>query len=186
MDTEAVYFLDLQTSLEKESLNGLSLRMFQGSLMPTVEKISEQSSPRWMNSGMAFRGEYSMQSSLEHPSVVVESSLSEVLEASAPLTYFLTIKQIESLLQRSADRNKKLPRDLDEAYRSQIHILSNMLVSDATMQQDLRPKDTETMEKLTHSTPGVQAMLFVRRLLPSEYERLQGFPPNWTAIDTEQ
>ena len=29
-------------------------------------------------------------------------------------------------------------------------------------------------------------MLFVRRMLPSECEKLQGFPQSWTETDTEQ
>jgi hypothetical protein len=46
-------------------------------------------------------------------------------------------------------------------------------------------KDSETMAKLTPLTQEEAQMLFVRRLLPSEYEKLQGFPENWTATDIE-
>ena len=51
--------------------------------------------------------------------------------------------------------------------------------------QDHKEKVTETMEKLILSTPEEARMLYVRRMLPSEYETLQGFPKGWTDIDSE-
>lgn len=79
-----------------------------------------------------------------------------------------------------------LPEPLIQAYQKQISILSSMQVLDGKQPQDLKQKDTGTMEKPTLLTQEEVQMLYVRRMLPSEYERLQGFPENWTLIDSEQ
>ena len=79
-----------------------------------------------------------------------------------------------------------LPEPLIQAYQKQISILSNMQVSDEKQPQVLKQKDIETMEKPIPLTQEEVQMLYVRRMLPSEYERLQGFPENWTLIDSEQ
>lgn len=79
-----------------------------------------------------------------------------------------------------------LPEPLIQAYQKQISILSNMQVSDEKQPQVLKQKDIETMEKPIPLTQEEAQMLYVRRMLPSEYERLQGFPENWTLIDSEQ
>ena len=138
-----------------------------------------------MNSGMAFRGEYWMQNTLEHPNAVAESTLSEVLEASAPPRYFLNQEQLQSLLERASARKTSLPQQYKTALTAQISMLSNMPQLAESIQQDRKPKATEMMEKATPSTPEEVPTLFVRRLTPSECERLQGFPPGWTEIETE-
>ena len=72
-----------------------------------------------------------------------------------------------------------------KAYQQQISFLSNMQALAEEQVPGHKEKATETMEKLILSTPEGTRMLYVRRMLPSECERLQGFPKDWTAIDTE-
>lgn len=79
-----------------------------------------------------------------------------------------------------------LPEPLIQAYQKQISILSSMQVLDEKQLRDLKQKGTEMTEKPTPLTQEEVQMLYVRRMLPSEYERLQGFPENWTLIDSEQ
>nr|AAB95337.1 EaeI methyltransferase beta subunit [Klebsiella aerogenes] len=176
----------MQNSSKKENLNGLLLKMFPDCSTATMDKTSKLSSIRWSNSGMAFRGEYWMQNTLEHPSVEEECTLSQVLETCAPLESFLNPEQLESLINRAKERGQMLPEPLIQAYQKQISILSSMQVLDEKQPQDLKQKDTGTTEKPTHLTQEEVQMLYVRRMLPSEYERLQGFPENWTLIDSEQ
>ena len=73
-----------------------------------------------------------------------------------------------------------------KAYQSQISFLSSMRALAEEQVQDRKEKVTEMMEKLILSTPEEARMLFVRRMLPSECEVLQGFPKGWTEIDGEQ
>ena len=139
-----------------------------------------------MNSGMVLHGEFWMQNSLEHPKDVVVHTLSQVLEPSAPVKYFLSKAQIQSLMRRATERGTSLPPALMKAYQAQISFLSNMQESDANLLQVPKEKVTEMMEKRILSTPEETRMLFVRRMLPSECEKLQGFPEGWTEIGTER
>jgi len=186
MVIEVDYSSDFQNSSKKNCLNGWYSKMFPDCSTATVEKISKFSYRRWMNSGMVFRGEFWMQNTLEHPSGAEGSSLSEVLEISAPPEYFLNVDELNSLLKRAEARSKPMEADLENAMMAQVSILSNMPQLDENPQQDHKEKDTEVTEKPTHSTQEDPQTLYVRRMMASEYEKLQGFPEGWTRIDTEQ
>lgn len=172
-----------QNLSEKEDLTGLSLKMFPAYSIATKELTSESFLKRWMNSGMVYRGEFLTLNTLEHHNEDVECILSQVMETCAPLESFLTIEQIQSLISRAEARGQTLHPKLEKAYRDQMSLLSNMQALDESTQQDHKPKDTETTGKHTHSTPEEAQTLYVRRMLPTEYEKLQGFPENWTQID---
>ena len=73
----------------------------------------------WETDG-ALLGEYSMLNIGECPSVAVESTLSQILEATVPEKYFLSAKACEGILRRAERRGKKLPPMLEEALRQQI------------------------------------------------------------------
>ncbi len=126
-----------------------------------------------------------MQNTLEHPSEEEECTLSEVLETCAPLESFLSKEQLDSLISRAEEREQILPEPLMQAYQKQISILSSMQVLDEKLPLVHKQRDIEMMEKPIPSIQEEVQMLYVRRMLPSEYERLQGFPENWTLIDSE-
>jgi len=159
--------------------------MFQDFSAAKTGKISEASFARWMNSGMVWRGEYSMQNTLEHPNVVAECSLSQVIDHHAPLKYFLTTPELQSLLQRAKVRKKALPIDLETAIQKQISTLSKMPQLEEYIHLARKHADIAVMEKLGHLIREGELMLSVRRLLPSEYEKLQGFPEGWTDLDIQ-
>lgn len=175
-----------QPSSKRVALSGLFSRMFQGSSTATTGKISEPSSVNWANSGMAYRGEYSMQNTLEHPSDVVECTLSEVMETSAPLTSSLSLEQVSLFIERLLERKISVPPTFLQALENQASLLSNTPQSGGNTQRAQRQKDSEATAKHTHSTVEEAQTFYVRRMLPSEAERLQGFPTNWTLVDTEQ
>ena len=181
------YFSDSQTSsvVPEISLDGWLSKMFQAYSTAIKARISKFSLQRWMNSGTVFRGEYWMQNTLEHPKDVDESTLWQVLERSAPLRYFLSPEELRSLLGRASAREKPLPSDMELAYKHQISTLSNLLASDESTQRVRKLKDLETTAKPIPLTPEVRRTLSVRRMTPSECERLQGFPAGWTELDTE-
>ena len=78
-----------------------------------------------------------------------------------------------------------MPPELLQKIKSQITTLSNMPELDESLQRAHKQKDIETMEKRILATPEEAPMLYVRRMLPLEYERLQGFPEDWTQTDGE-
>ena len=51
----------------------------------------------------------------ESPNVVVESTLSSILEENAPETYYLSAKACAGILRRAERRGKELPQMLKEA-----------------------------------------------------------------------
>lgn len=185
MEREAACFTHSQNLQVITNQNGLFLRMSLVFSTAIRGLISKFSSKRWINSGMAFRGEYLMQNTLEHHKDDEELILSQVLETSAPLKYFLSPRELKSLLNRAKAKGKTLPPEMERAYLEQISILSNMRELEESPLPDRRQKATEMTEKHTHSTQGEPQMVYVRRMMPLEYERLQGFPEGWTEIDTE-
>ena len=177
--------MHLQNSSKRGVLRGSFLKMFPGYSTATVEKISERSSGAWMNSGMAFRGECWMLNTLEHHSDVVVSILSQVVTPSAPLKYFLSPAQLQKWLERAKTKKLLLPQDLSKALKHQVSIQFSTPRSADNQAQGHKAKGSETTVKHSRSTHEEVQTSFVRRLLPSEYEKLQGFPENWTATDIE-
>lgn len=67
-------------------------------------------------------GQFGMLNTSESPSVAVESSLSQILEASVPSKYYLTKKACSGILRRAKDREKELPPQLKDALELQAGI----------------------------------------------------------------
>jgi hypothetical protein len=159
--------------------------MFRDCLTATMVKISKPSSQRWMNSGIAYRGEFLMQNILEHHKDAEESMLSQVLEPSAPPKYFLKQDQISKFIERASEKKISLPADLGSALEKSLTISCNTQQSEEKQPQGRKRKATETTAKPTPLIQEEVPMSYVRRLLPSECEKLQGFPAGWTEIDIE-
>ena len=179
-------FLNLEDYLKTDYHLGLFSKMSQDFSTATAGKTSEQSSIRWGNSGIASLGEFLTLNTLEHHKDAEESTLSEVLETNAPQEYFLTKEQLAVFLERASERKISLPEPFRLALEAQISFLSNTPQSEENIRLDQEQKASEMTEKPTHSTAEEVQTLFVRRLLPSECESLQGFPRDWTLLDTEQ
>ena len=86
---------------------------------------------------------------------------------------------------RASARGKSLPENLNRAIKQQIATLSNTPQLEEIILQDRKPKDTVQTEKPIRWTQEEAPTLWLRRMTPSEYENLQGFPKGWTEIDTE-
>lgn len=95
---------------------GSSGKMCQVSYPSTEVETLEPSSGRWLNSGMASRGECLTLATSECHSDAVESFLWEILEAQPlPQRYFLSPKACAGILRRAEKRGKRLPARLAEA-----------------------------------------------------------------------
>jgi len=70
----------------------------------------------------ALRTELSMLNTGESPSVAVESTLSQILEADAPEKYRLSAKACEGILRRAERRGKALPEMLRMALEQMIEM----------------------------------------------------------------
>lgn len=72
----------------------------------------------WTDDG-AWLGEYTTRNTGECPNVVVESRLSQILEATPHTKYCLSARACQGILNRAARRGKDLPDMLKQALRMQ-------------------------------------------------------------------
>ena len=125
-----------------EHREGLTLKLFsKRSQKPKFQcLIAERGqTPEWLEAiELTSLGAYSTPSIGEFPSVGVESSLWQVLEADAPERYYLSKKACEGIIRRAANRGKTLPKLLETA----------LLYRIATAESD--PKDKNS----TSAPPG--------------------------------
>ena len=73
----------------------------------------------WVQDGRLLT-DFSTRNTGECPSVAVESTLSQILEANAPQKYYLSAKACEGILRRAERRGKELPQMLKEALMQMI------------------------------------------------------------------
>lgn len=176
---------DLLNLLNSLSQNGSFSKMSWAFSIATTEETSKLLSRPWMNSGIAWRGEYWTQSTSERPNADEERLLSQVIETQAPQESFLTTSQLTQWMNRHGSRGHTLPVELQRAIETQISLLSSMPPSAEKTVQAHRQKDTDLTVKRTPSIQEEAQTLYVRRMLASEYEALQGFPTNWTDVDSD-
>ena len=72
----------------------------------------------WETDGV-WLTELSMRNISESPSVVVESTLSQILQTDVPEKYYLSPKACQGILRRAAARGKELPEMLKTALEKQ-------------------------------------------------------------------
>ena len=95
---------------------GLSGKMSPVSCQAAEDGTLAPSSGRWGSSGMGGPTECWTLNTLEYPSVVVESSLSRVLETGElPPRFYLSAKACSGILRRASKRGKALPPMLQAA-----------------------------------------------------------------------
>jgi site-specific DNA-cytosine methylase len=152
-------------------LGGSCWKMSLGSSVQTKALTSEGFSMKWSNSGMAYRGELWTLDTSESPSDGVECSLSQVLNPTAPARFSLSAKAASGILRRAGRRGKVLPLALQTALESLA--LCQQELTDSQTEYKSSSKDTsESLAKTEGSS--------VRRLTPTECERLMGWPDGWT------
>ena len=80
--------------------------------------LDDGQDPEWFEGdGQISHGEYWMPDIGEFPSVVVASSLLQILEADAPQKYYLSQKACAGILRRAERRGKQLPAVLEAILR---------------------------------------------------------------------
>ena len=78
--------------------------------------------PSWETGG-ALLGEYSTPNFGESPSAAVESTLSQILEATPPEKYYLSETACRGILRRAESRGKELPPILKDALMRQAGLM---------------------------------------------------------------
>lgn len=148
----------------------------------TVAAISPSFSRPWPKSGFATSpGAFWTVVSSECPNGGGEcSSLADVVGAIVAPRFYLSPKAAAGILRRAERRRRGLPGDLTVALRE----LARDRASDTTPTPTISSSPlTDAEAAPTTTRPKVDNSSSVRRLTPTECERLQGFPDGWTIHD---
>jgi site-specific DNA-cytosine methylase len=132
----------------------------------TVGEISPSFSGRWPNSGFTTRlGEcWIAVTSESHNDGAACSSLRDVVAANVAPRFFLNPKAAAGILRRATKRRRKIPMALRTA-------LSEIAIGSKT---------SETEPSQATPVEATESRWSLRRLTPTECERLQGMPDGWT------
>ena len=158
-------------------LGGVLSRTSRDSSVLTMDEISRSSSIDWKPGGMVWRGACLTLDTSECPSNAVGSTLLDILEGHAPQKYSLSRRASDFLL-RAQRPGRTLPARLETALRA---ISSTDPPIGQTGASGMSSSGPGPSHKKPEPPGAVQAAsLSVRRLTPTECERLQGFPDGWT------
>lgn len=180
--------------------DGSSLRTSPACSLPSVEVISRSFSVHWATSGFTTSpGECWTAVTSECPSGGDASSLlRDVLLERVPERFYLSPKAAAGILHRATRRGRGLPSILRaalSALASAIPTALELLAADAASMETtstavgdsqlafMLPKTplASTREPQRSDVDPISAS--VRRLTPTECERLQAFPDGWTIPD---
>lgn len=165
---------------------------FENSTLPIdISGIKEKTKniPKWNNAGIVINGQCFMVNTLEHFSECEIKNINSFAYDYAPLDHFLHATQLQSILDRVDKRleinpnSEKLPDRLRSVITKQRDaLLRNKdiddLLKDKKKQRDINLSNIKISEDLRSS-------LFVRRMTAIEYERMQGFPDQWTLLQKQ-
>lgn len=160
--------------------DGCLLRTYPDSFPQRVGEISESFSRRWPNSGFTTsRGECWTADTSECPSGGgAYSSLRDVLEADVHPRFYLSPKAATGILRRAEKRGRRLPEELRTALQAHLADATEAMNWTATEPISSPARSQQNKDGMGKSKPSFTSQ--VRRLTPTEYERLQGFPDGWT------
>lgn len=134
-------------------------KMYQAHLVQTKEKISKKflkkqlrlqnqmlptfhylKNGHWLIAGWGLDGplptEFLMHSFGESPSEDVESHLSQILEDTVPLKYYLSEKACKGILRRAKNRGKELPAILKYALQQQAGISTEYIITETKNKEE--------------------------------------------------
>ncbi len=159
------------------------------------------SSVRWQTSGMAWRTGCSTLVTSECPSAAdgsssspcaaVTTTLTDVLLPSAPPRYSLSARAAQGILRRASKRGRTLPPELETALTSLAQSPAPATSATTTTPTPCSPSDSPTPSapaQATTATPvhgetaPTPSSWTVRRLTPTECERLMGWDDGWTIV----
>lgn len=163
--------------------DGSSLRTSPAFSLPTADGTWESWSQRWPTSGfLTSPTEFWTADTSECPNGGgASSSLPDVLEADVHPRFFLSPKAAAGILRRAEKRGRELPPALAKALRelawtTRTSPEPSKPRTEGTSSPAASPLSSDGTGRLRPSSPEPS----VRRLTPTECERLQGLPDGWT------
>ena len=171
--------------LTSASPDGSSSKTYRASSPPTAGKPLSQLSTRLKKAGIWGGGQRVTLSTLVSPKTVVESSLSQVLEATVPITSLLTAANCAGILRREERNGREVPPQMREALENTIRLWCNVGEALGTPREAMfAPRYAPKLESIREVTPTGQYSV-ARHLTWRECERLMGFPDDWTVVEAD-
>lgn len=187
-------FTKWQPLLKDLNQIGLCSKMFPDFSLQRTEKTCSPSCINWSKSGIAYAGECLMLNTSEWLNDVNVSGLSEVLETHVPSKFYLSKKAVAGMIRRSMKFGRGGFVFLQETAKDKTQQVK--LLSLQRFELMITPAGTEVLKDPTSSliplgVPSAEHLALygskhiLRRLTPTEKEKLMGFPHNWTLIAEE-
>ena len=196
-----------RSAATEERISASSSKSLQksSSRQPRCLRLKKEDGPTptvmWETDG-ALLTELSTRNIGECPSVAVESTLSQILEANVHGKYSLSAKACKGILRRAERRGKHLPEMLRIALMQQIDVVGALncmhdqqaVIIDRAFfnqgqnaQYDPQVYTDGTVPTIVAKGPcAVCVRYIVRRLTPTECARLQGFADEWGHPDQKE
>jgi site-specific DNA-cytosine methylase len=183
-EKEVASGLNTDESSNYSDLVGLSQKMSPDFSLSTMEKTFGQSYPTSIRSGIVWRGQcWTLKTSALH-SKEKGSSLLEVLETSVPEKYYLSKKATIGIIRRAQRDGRSARVLMQEVVNGTTHRLSWLSLQLSELQKVVKGlKDISLTASQLDSVElkdDQDRKITLRKLIPVEKERLQGFPMNWT------
>ena len=148
---------------------GYSLKMFPDFFQLTTDETLELSCKRFPKAGMGIRGAFWTVNTSESPSDEKDCSLLDVLEENVHPKYYLSHKAISGMIRRS------------ERYGRGCYVF--LLEQENGKTRRLKRLSLTSFKQMITEKHMYGKTLILRKLTPTEKERLQGFPKDWTLIE---
>jgi site-specific DNA-cytosine methylase len=183
---------DLTTPEELSSLKSLGFlptkdhglfysKMSKAYLATTTERLSREYLKFSPTLGMSFNGKFLILKTSESPRIGKECSLSDILEEQVDQKYFLSQQMVDRLMSY---RDTSLTPLQDDTGSRQPFIkvseISPYQGDKVTQPNEVHPTLSAQGGNKLRGIGIQQDDLLIRRLTPTECERLQGFPDGWT------
>lgn len=166
--------------------NGLSSKTSPDSFRLTKEGTLESSCKRWPKAGMGINGEFLTVNTSESPRDVKESSLLDILEVNVHPRYYFSLKAVQGMIRRTLNHHPKASVLMHVQDTDKTHQLKHISVQHLRDALDYTiSKTTPSLQKQSGQVTGVITdscgrKIILRNLTPTEKEKLQGFPKDWT------
>lgn len=183
-EIEAGYSENISASSNYSDLAGLSQKMSPDFSLSTLGKTSGKSYPTSIRSGIVWCGMCWTPKTLAWHNKEKGLSLLEVLETSVPQKYYLSQKATIGIIrraQRDGRSARVLMQEVVNGTTRKLSWLSLLLSEHPKVVKE--PKDTSHIQlRLDNGVlkDDQDRVITLRKLIPVEKERLQGFPMNWT------
>ena len=180
--SEAVFSSHLWTWCEKFNRGGSSWRMSRASSRRIRVPRLSQLSTRWKKLGIWGDGLRATHSISASPRIAPVSSLSDILEETVPIRSLLTAANCSGIIRREEKNGRTVSAKFRKALDETIRLWSNVGAALGTPESVVfAPRYVPKAESIREVIRTGQYSV-ARNLTWREWERLMGFPDDWTVV----